>query len=535
MSSIDYWAETPMEREQIALFAPTLDAMITEDDPVRLVDEVLSLIDWCQWEAEYDGRVGQPPIHPRHVAAAILYGLYRRIRSSRQLEEATHYRLDFIWLLHGRRIDHTTLAKFRSKFRLPLKSLFQQIGRIAMSLGLVRLCEVGFDGTRVKANNGRHATRTAKSLEEKLAALDETFEQMLAELESNDSADKTQRTLEGQDDPPNQLPPPLAELDQRRGRIREALAQARVADESRRKLGKNPEKNPAQVPTTDTDSRVMPNKEGGYAPNYTPTVTTDGHRGFIVDCDVTADVNEGSLAVVSVDRIEETLGSKPEKFLTDGGNNSGPVIEQMEQRDVEFYAPVQSSQPQDGNPAKREDPTQPVAESQRAELPRNKSGQLDKSCFVYDAERNVYYCPQGHTLRYEKNRPDTRGHQRINRRIYRCTDCAGCPLASQCVSQQSKRGRTITRDDHEAARERLAERMSLASSQELFRQRSWIAETPFGILKSIMGVRQFLLRGLEKVQTEWTWCVTALNLGKLTREIARLRAEFTKSAAIPVS
>lgn len=182
MSSIDYWAETPMEREQIALFAPTLDAMITEDDPVRLVDEVLSLIDWCQWEAEYDGRVGQPPIHPRHVAAAILYGLYRRIRSSRQLEEATHYRLDFIWLLHGRRIDHTTLAKFRSKFRLPLKSLFQQIGRIAMSLGLVRLCEVGFDGTRVKANNGRHATRTAKSLEEKLAALDETFEQMLAEL-----------------------------------------------------------------------------------------------------------------------------------------------------------------------------------------------------------------------------------------------------------------------------------------------------------------------------------------------------------------
>ena len=34
----------------------------------------------------------------------------------------------------------------------------------------------------------------------------------------------------------------------------------------------------------------MPNKEGGYAPNYTPTATTDGHRGFIVDGEVTADV-----------------------------------------------------------------------------------------------------------------------------------------------------------------------------------------------------------------------------------------------------
>ncbi len=29
----------------------------------------------------------------------------------------------------------------------------------------------------------------------------------------------------------------------------------------------------------------MPNKEGGYAPNYTPTASTDGGTGFIVDCD----------------------------------------------------------------------------------------------------------------------------------------------------------------------------------------------------------------------------------------------------------
>ena len=75
--------------------------------------------------------------------------------------------------------------------------------------------------------------------------------------------------------------------------------------------------------------------------------------------------------------------------------------------------------------------------------------------------------------------------------------------------------------------------MSLESSQELFRRRSWIAETPFGILKAVMGVRQFLLRGLEYVQTEWTWAVTAFNLGELVRELARLRAEFAQLAATP--
>jgi len=36
----------------------------------------------------------------------------------------------------------------------------------------------------------------------------------------------------------------------------------------------------------------MPNKEGGYAPNYTPTAATDGAAGFIVDCDVIAGPHE---------------------------------------------------------------------------------------------------------------------------------------------------------------------------------------------------------------------------------------------------
>ena len=51
-----------------------------------------------------------------------------------------------------------------------------------------------------------------------------------------------------------------------------------------------------------------------------------------------------------------------------------------------------------------------------------------------------------------------------------------------------------------------------------------IAETPFAILKGVMGLRQFLLRGLEKVRTEWLWACTAYNLKKLAQEKALLRA-----------
>jgi hypothetical protein len=70
--------------------------------------------------------------------------------------------------------------------------------------------------------------------------------------------------------------------------------------------------------------------------------------------------------------------------------------------------------------------------------------------------------------------------------------------------------------------------MSRPESHEIYKRRFHAAETPFGILKRIMNLRQFLHRGLGKVRTEWLWACTAFNLAKLIREIARLRADFSR-------
>jgi hypothetical protein len=90
------------------------------------------------------------------------------------------------------------------------------------------------------------------------------------------------------------LPPQLADAKQRREQLEKALERARAADKARKTDGIDPVKNPAQVPTSDPESRVMPNKEGGYAPNYTPTATTDSHRGFIVDAESASWMGAGS-------------------------------------------------------------------------------------------------------------------------------------------------------------------------------------------------------------------------------------------------
>ena len=148
MASMDYWATAPMARDQATLLAPTLDSMIPEGSQVRVLDEILAGANWAEWEAEYDGKRGQPPIHPRWVAACILYGLMRGIRSSRKLEYQCSCNVEFMWLLEGRQIDHSTIAKFRTRFAKQLKGLFRHVCRMAMSIGLIRLGEVAFDGTR---------------------------------------------------------------------------------------------------------------------------------------------------------------------------------------------------------------------------------------------------------------------------------------------------------------------------------------------------------------------------------------------------
>ena len=81
MATVDYWDEPPMNREQIVLFAPMLDSVIKEDHPARLVEEILRPLDWAEWEARYNGRLGRPPIHPRILAGIILYALTRGVRS----------------------------------------------------------------------------------------------------------------------------------------------------------------------------------------------------------------------------------------------------------------------------------------------------------------------------------------------------------------------------------------------------------------------------------------------------------------------
>jgi transposase len=502
--------------DHAGVYIGNLEKVIHEDDPVRVFAEMLDTLDWSNWEAHYPGNRGQPPIHPRILAGILLFGLARGIRSSRRLAEACEYRLDFRWLAKGLRPDYSTISAFRRRFSEPLKDTFRQINRLAMSIGLIRLGQIAYDGTRVKASNSRYRTMTAQSIQTKLDELDKEFDNMMRQVDQRDAADS-----EGEGGGVSELPAELAKVKDRQAALRAALEKARDLEEQRRQSGL---KSAAQLPITDVDSRVMPNKEGGFAPNYTPTVTTDGTSGFILDCDVLASVNEGGALVSAVDSVVRDYG-RPEELLSDAGNNSGANLQAMAEREITVYMPVKSTEPASDSPVRRDDPHQPVPESAWSELPKNTQGKLDKSCFVYVPEEDVYYCPQGKPLTIEQ----TKRERDLERRVYRCQSCVGCPLRARCVEESQEKGRSVTRDQYEEVRNQTARRMSTPEGKMHYDRRPMIAETPFAILKNVMGVRQFLLRGLENVKTEWRWYAAAFNSMKLARCIRILRADLRKT------
>src|SRR4051812_13734799 len=60
-----------------------------------------------------------------------------------------------------------------------------------------------------------------------------------------------------------------------------------------------------------------------------------------------------------------------------------------------------------------------------------------------------------------------------------------------------------------------AHRLKTPEGRKLYAQRKHTAEPVFGIIKSVLGFRQFLLRGLDKVRGEWNLVTMAWNLKRM--------------------
>jgi transposase len=515
------WAQAPCRRDQLVLYAQRVDELVGASHPIRVLEQCLDLVDWGPWEARHVGWRGQPPIHPRLMAGSLLYGLLRGLRSSRQLEDATRERVDFRWFLEGRTIDHATFARFRTAFGEELKGLFREIARQVCARYEDALRTLVIDGTRIRANSARTGAKTAEQLDRLVTACTQELERHLAQLAEQDA----QGSGDG-----GEVERLRTEVEQLRAQVAqyEAAREVARARDAAKQAVEGAQATAVRVPVTDPDAQITPNKEGGYAPNYTPTVAVDPGSRVIVSGEVLAGSEEPTAVLPAVAAAETLGGATPDRVLADSGFATGENLEALEAQGIEAYMPTKTDF-SDRNPAHRPDPTQPVAQDRWADLPRCGT-QLAGAAFIYDERQDCYYCPMGRPL--VRQRAGAYGRTGIRYVQYVCPGQAGCPLAAQCVKPPAA-ARTVSRDQYQAVRETVGRRMATPEGQTVYRQRAPVVEGVIGEVKHVLGIRRFLLRGLEKVRTEWTWICTAFNLKRLMALLTAARTALEAKANTP--
>ena len=163
------------ERRGQLVLALNCEKMIPENAPVRLVSAVLEELDYERLYRAYSPRGRKSAADPQVLFEVMVYGYLCGIYSSRKLEEACRYRVDFMWLLGDEKApDHSTLARFRTgRCREALEGLFYQLVKRLEAMGETDHRTVFVDGTKLESRAGRYTFVWRKSVEKHLAKVKE--------------------------------------------------------------------------------------------------------------------------------------------------------------------------------------------------------------------------------------------------------------------------------------------------------------------------------------------------------------------------
>jgi transposase len=107
---------------------------------------------------------GAPPYAPEVLLGLLFYGYATGVFSSRQIERATTEVIPFRFIAGDMHPDHDTIAHFRQQFLAELKELFVQILLIAQAMGHLQLGNVSLDGSKIHADASKSKAVSYKRL-----------------------------------------------------------------------------------------------------------------------------------------------------------------------------------------------------------------------------------------------------------------------------------------------------------------------------------------------------------------------------------
>ena len=459
-------------REEILLFPRSLEEFIGADNIVRLVDvfvDVLNLKDLgFSMKAKKKCEPGAPSYAYKDLLKIYLYGYLNQTSSTRQLEKMCQVNIEVMWLINGLKPGHVTINSFRRENPLGLKKVFRAYNRFLDTQGLFGKETIAVDGSKFRAQNAKRNNHSDRSLKLKEAYLEKKYEEYLALLDKTDKEENPNLSK-------SKIEKRLEELNDRKQKCEKLKAN----------LAEAKEKGELQISTTDPDARKMrvPNRGVDICINVQSAV--DDKHCLIADFQATNKDDKNALSQIAI-RVKKEYKIDKLNALADAGYYTAGEIKKCADEDIITYV----------SPHIR------------------KTGPFSKKAFIYNAKDDTYICPNGKLLttngKWLKRKAKT---YRFKSYTGQLSVCKKCPFVKDCISPsrlKSRHAKKIDRREFESYAE--ANDKRVMENKDYYRKRSQIVEHPFGTIKRNWGYTFTRLRGLEKIEGEFSLIFLCYNL-----------------------
>jgi transposase len=440
-----------VDRQTGFLLPPSVDEWLPERHLARFVVEVIEKLDLRAMSGSYRGS-GSASYHPSMLLGLLVYGYATGVFTSRKLERATYDSVAFRFIAANDHPDHDTIAAFRQRFLKEIEALFVEVLLLAREMGMLKMGTVALDGTKIHANASRHSALSYEHAGKIEAQLKAEVADLLAQAEAADGANV-----------PDGMSIP-EELEHREERLAK-LAEARAKIEARAKERHEREKaeHEAKMAARQAKTEATGKKPGGKPPE--PPV--GGAR--------------------PTDQIN--LTDEASRIMPVAGGGFDQCYNAQAVVAAESLLVVAAQVVQAPNDKQQIAPMLKKLGALPEQFGKPETLLADNGYF---SDANVLLCAEAgiKPLIAAGRHPH---HPTLRERLAEAPPAPDNPTPLQAMLH----------------------RLQTPEGKRLYGLRKQTPEPVFGIIKSVMGFRQFLLRGLDNVQGEWSLVTMAWNIKRM--------------------
>lgn len=498
---------------QSVLFPSNLLERIPDNHPVLIVNQVVEELNLEKLFSSYHKR-GASAYHPRMLLKVLFYAYLCNIYSCRKIAKALQENIYFMWLSGNSTPDFRTINRFRGEgLKEDIKGLFTQIVLLLQEAGYVSLDVQYIDGTKIESASNRYTFVWRGSLEKHKSKLEDKIRSVLSLVDKHIEQDAQEENLSETNTP--------IDSDLLRSKVKELNARLDKMDKIERKQVKQLqedylprlEKYENQLEKlgdrnsyskTDESATFMRMKEdhmknGQLKPAYNVQISTQ--EQFITNVGIYQRAGDTATLPSFVEDFEQSYNKQSKIVVADAGYGSEQNYEFMEDNNIEAYVKYNYFH----------------KEQKRAW----KKNPFAVQNLFYNNKKDFFICPMGQKLTnigHKNSKSDLNYISTVTR--YQAQSCNGCPLRGLCHKSKNNR---IIEVNYKLNEYKKKARERLLSEQGVYHRgkRCIEPEAVFAQIKHNNQFTRFRLRGLKKVNIEFTLVAIAHNLRKWTKKLSK--------------